>query len=84
MFLLYFVAYFLEIWDRIYFFYFTKQFASLHFLLFWIIYYILIVWCVRLYGVFYRVALLVNSICFICLGTTLLMILNKVFYSITL
>ena len=41
-------------------------------------------YCVHLYGVFYRVALLVNSICFRCLGTTLLMILNKVFYSITL
>ena len=40
--------------------------------------------CVRLYGVFYRVALLVNSICFRCLGATLLMILNEVFYSITL
>ena len=40
--------------------------------------------CVRLYGVFYRVALLVNSICFRFLGRTLLMILNKVFYSITL
>ena len=61
-----------------------KVIFQFSFLLFWIIYYILIVWCVRLYGVFYRVALLVNSICFRCLGTTLLMILNKVFYSITL
>ena len=40
--------------------------------------------CIRLYGLFYRVALLVNSICFRCLGRTLLMILNKAFYSITL
>ena len=39
--------------------------------------------CICLYGLSYRVALLVNSMCFRYLGRTLLMILNKVFYIIT-
>ena len=84
MFIFYFVAYLLEIWESIYFFDLAKQLTSLSFLLFWISYCIFIVVFSCLYGVFYRVALLVNSICFRYLGRTLLMILNKLFYSITL
>ena len=40
--------------------------------------------CIPLYGFFYRVTLLVNSICFQCLRRTSVMILNTVLYSITL
>ena len=39
---------------------------------------------IHLYGLFYSITILVNSIFFRYLGQTLLMILNNVFYSITL
>ena len=56
---------------------------TLFFILDHLLYFYCIV-CIRLYRLFYRVALFVNSICFKYLSRTLLLILNKVFYSIIL